>query len=331
MPILELIRGDRPIDLAQHFRSAIRDLSSPITAYQVDAEITLRALVSLNVNPFINYKRVAGFLQDIGYKDPEHNIFPAWQNACSDFRNPQSRNDRYVRSAIENFITICRLESLNPQSASFLTRNFGIKSFSRYPVELLDDQARNVNDTISPYGVIITPREDPNGVFYNHYNSVKQLYDSIKFSHAIRVVEVGSRQDLARALINLRNRYEDQADGTKNKISFAMIQGHGTNKSIRFGQKENGLLTLDDVTRASDRFADFFITDAPIVLASCRTGVKGGIGQALSRKLRATTLGPEEETSVWSMSADLKDNRVNIGVAYYKGGTNLYYQGDALK
>jgi hypothetical protein len=105
--------------------------------------------------------------------------------------------------------------------------------------------------------------------------------------------------DVARALIELNKKY-NPPDGSGHKISLAIIGGHGTEDSIRFGgdDERHALLSQDLQGRGIQRTGEFFEDKPTFILVSCSTGADKGIGQKLSEVMGAKVIAPKIPTHI---------------------------------
>lgn len=253
----------------------------------------------------------------------------SWKLSCK----PEKFNQTYL----ENFRYMVELEARAPGSIKYLYENYGIIDYSRYPMHLLIKQYKT-RDTDLPYGLVLYPRNDHNGAFYKNANSFNNLNHQLGQHFVIRFAEASSKRDVAKTLIKLNRKY-----GPKHKISFAIIGGHGTQNSIQFGGEDNShSLYLSNLTsdknnprqgRGIKRVNAFFEPHPTIILNSCSTGTKVGIGQKLSEVLDAEVVAPNIPTSIDNLSAQKKLNGgYSIYVEYhntssisaFKNGQQLY-------
>lgn len=200
------------------------------------------------------------------------------------------------RKIIINFDEIQELEKRRPGAARVLFEEFGIRMFGRYGWETLVAQYDNHKDTDKPFGIVLYPISDHNGAFYQDVRIIDSLREQLEEQgYLLRIVEAGSKFELGRRLVGLDKQY-----GNHHKISFAVIGGHGTTTSIQFGGNDpKHLLMAEDLHGTGIRRSGKFFEDHPtIILASCSTGARRGIGQQLSKTLGATVIAPDKPTSL---------------------------------
>ena len=199
----------------------------------------------------------------------------------------------------KNLTAITKLENVRPGASEFLYREFGIADFGRYPTQLLNAQYEEADSLDKPYGVILFPRNDRNGAFYDNNFAFNELFERLQGEFGLRVVECEGKMDVARALIALNKKY-NPADGNGHKISLAIIGGHGTENSIRFGggDERHALFTPDLMGRGVQRTSEFFEGNPTFILVSCSTGADKGIGQKLSEVMGAKVIAPKVPTSI---------------------------------
>lgn len=214
-------------------------------------------------------------------------------------------------------------EQQRPGIAKFLFKEFAIRCFGRYSPDLLIKQFDGFEEQ-KPYGVILYPREDHSGAFYEDRKAFDDLLSQLKGEYNLRVVEVGNKFEVVRALIRLKRKY--------GPISFAVIGGHGTKDSIKFGDSahQRNILRVQDLRgRGARRASEFFQPKPTIILVSCFTGIDRGMGQQLSEMIGAKVIAPQIDTSLHSIEPVVKDGQLDFRVRYLKGKTRVYRGGKA--
>ena len=232
--------------------------------------------------------------------------------------------DHIVR---ENLLSVISLEELSAGSTKRLEDAYGIIDFGRYPVMMLIDQDENMYNTERPYGVIIFPKQDWNGAFHGHRHLFYDLRTSFKApelnQYLIRVAECGNRNDVVRTLMKLDKDY-----GAQHKISFAIIGGHGTKDSINFGDgnsPRDRLHSKNLYKRGVKIVKNFFEGDATVILSSCSTGQKGGVGEALSKKFGMKVVAPTKPTATYKIEPFMRDGKMDFDVKYRKSGVEAVF------
>lgn len=216
-------------------------------------------------------------------------VFEAWK-----------RSGNQIYEIVErNMTSIGMLEKENPGICSFLYREFGIADFGRYPVELLLSQYREVDKLENPYGVVIFPRDDHNGAFYNDAFALLEFYKKLQGEFSLRVFECDGKIGVARALLKCSKKYNPPGE-KGHKISLAIIGGHGSRDSIRFGVgRDRDFLFIDDLMgKGVQKTSEFFEANPTIILVSCSTGADKGIGQKLSEVMGAKVIAPKTPTNI---------------------------------
>ena len=262
------------------------------------------------------------------YSIPWETLLRAWKASTSstDFGNVLLRN----------FISIDQLEKHQKGLTKFLYETFGVLNFSRYPIELLVNQAAEYENTRLPYGVIFNPRDDYNGAFYDNRRIYNDLINQLENRFLVRAAEGESKIDIVKMLNRLNNKY-----GGEHKISFAIVGGHGTKDSIQFGgdDKKHVLRTEDLKERISGRKKNraerggYFEEGATLILNSCSTGYEEGIGQELSRILgikTVTVIAPDRDAPLKTITVTIKDGRPQFGVTYLEGESTRFASGKKI-
>ncbi|MFA6552678.1 MAG: hypothetical protein WCT19_04240 [Candidatus Paceibacterota bacterium] len=265
------------------------------------------------INPFLEKVRL-----------PKTEILASWK---------VSRGANKTEYAVyQNLKTIIDLEKIRPGASEFLYDEFGIADFGRYPVELLMMQVDEFESLDLPYGVIIYPRNDWNGAFYEDKDVLKDFMEELQGQFSLRVAECESKMDIARILIKLNKHYNPD-DGMGHKISLLILGGHGTEDSIQFGGRdERHSLFMNDLFGGGVQKTNRFFEENPtIILSSCSTGAEGGIGQELSKKFGAKVIAPKVPTNLRAIhgSKNRGQDKFRFNALYASGETtkSLYRMG----
>ncbi len=185
-----------------------------------------------------------------------------------------------------------------PEAVKILSGTFGIQTYGRYPTQLLIDQYDNLNNTEGPYGIIMYPRADHNGAFFNETEKTVLTdfaHDNKAASYQVRVFEAGSRIDVAKKLLTANKLY-----GDKHKISYAIIGGHGSIDSIDLGDSRKigniASLTIGEILEGKGTVRavhGFFVEKPTFVFNSCSTGGDFGIAEVFADKMtQADVIAP---------------------------------------
>lgn len=224
----------------------------------------------------------------------------------------------------DNFFNIRELEDFQKGSTEFLYQNYGIRNFDRYPWDLLINQVKEHGNKEKPYGVIIGPTSDHNGAFSQLGNLVwHSLYEQLsKAGYLLRVIECESKLELVKRLRILDRNYGDQQ-----KISFSFICGHGSNDNIAFGQNfyKNELRMEDLLDSRAIKTRKYLRNHPVLVLISCSTGAESGIGQELSKLMKARVVAPDSPTNVSRISVLGGGGMIDFDVEYIKEGSAKTY------
>lgn len=108
------------------------------------------------------------------YGLPFAEFYEAWKKSHPSFREAVMQNMCGIRDLEKEQVGVCK----------FLFKEFGIADFGRYPVKMLIRQYQEFENLQNPYGVIIFPRDDWNGAFYNDRPAFQSLYEKLKVSLA---------------------------------------------------------------------------------------------------------------------------------------------------
>lgn len=239
-----------------------------------------------------------------------------------------TKPEKFGEAVEVNTRRIIEIEHDQPGISKFLNREFGITDFGRYPPELLIQQYKEQDNNENPYGVIVYPRSDHNGAFYQNGYIFKDLLDKLDGEFSLRVVECESKIDIARALIKFDRRYNPGGKG--HKISLAIIGGHGSENTIKFGgQDERHRLRIQDLMGSGIQNTSRFFEEGPtIILASCSTGANKGIGQEMSEKIGAKVIAPKEPTNLTEIQVGRKrGGRWRFNARYWDKTEKAVYMG----
>lgn len=216
----------------------------------------------------------------------------------------------------ENIARISALEAKEPGIAKFLYQTFGIRNFERYPEEALLALSKEYENLEKPYGVLINPTNDYNGAFSGQSWKCQHLFDQLQEQgYALRIMEAEGKLELAKRLVRLDRHY-----GPTNKISFAIIGGHGTEDSIQFGGEDrmNKLYTSDLAGSGAKKAPRFFEETPTIVLVSCSTGADRGIGQKLSEVMNAKVIAPDIPSNIEEIKVRRGSSGLEFDVEFIK-------------
>lgn len=281
-------------------------------------------------------------------------IFQAWIESCSyaweNKINPVSgekltREKYFIPIVSRNLETLYKLELERPGASSELFANFGIADFGRYPLKLLISIYDNKDNIDSKYGVAIFPRSDWNGCFYdpsgswieNRYFSMFDdlLHEFDKKNILLRIVEADNTVRLYNKLWQLHYKYNGDE---KNKILFAIIAGHGNKDSITFGEKppekakKIKITDFLDLKGKDDRIKKglikaklFFVDNPSIVLLACSTGMEGGLGEEISKFMKAKLTAPSESATIEKIKVNFDDNNKPYFEVKYSKNAEINY------
>lgn len=237
----------------------------------------------------------------------------------------------------DNLLTLIRLESEIPGAGEILFKEFGIMDFCRYPARMLLSQVREREDISKPYGMVLFPRDDWNGAFYGDDMALERFFNELNGEFYLRVFEAEGRVGVAKTLVKADKRY-NPAGGGGHKISLLVLGGHGEKDSIRFGLTEGAgdSLQTSDLSGATASKArhQFFDEHPTIVLFSCSTGVKEGIGQELSRVLGAKVVAPKEPSGLVALHVGKRkkgEKTFRFNAEFAKGEKGVYMQGEEAR
>ncbi len=240
------------------------------------------------------------------------------------------------RSLSRILVNMDSIEEEYPGGCKELNNKFNISEFGRYPYYVLIEQLREQNDQ-SPYGLMVFPKTDENGAFYEMASGIANINIETENKHLLRVYEASGKMDLARILLGCDKKY-----GENNKISFLILGGHGSWQSLDLGShlattsknEEGRRLVKNDFTgEGVRRTKDFFVEKPAITLISCETGADEGIINDFSKTYDAEVVAPKVPTSVEDMHAEYDDTgRPHFKIKWRDDDINsLYISGKKIE
>ncbi len=302
------------------FQKIEKETASNLSEEKDQASLIVAQLISRNSEKGteLGKQLLTSLLSPVGVDSQK--MLEAWKSSMS-----KGGGDQHLRARLmkENIKMIEEIEKSRPGAISVLNKEFGINDFARYPKELLISQFDHRDDNDLPYGIIMFPREDWVGNGYNNSEIQRSLFEQIKDKYYFRVIECGSKLDIAKKLLALDKRYS-----SNNKISFAYIMAHGNKDVMEFGGQELGrgrlLKNADMEGRGVKRIGDFFSKDATLIISSCLTGLSDGIGKRIAQSLNVGVIAPEESTSMNRIEANIKNDKLVFDVRYRNGNAKYY-------
>lgn len=220
-----------------------------------------------------------------------------------------------------NLETLYKLKQVSPRAPGELFERYGIAHFGRYTVDMLESQYRQ-RGLQRKYGIVVFPYADHSGAFFADKIKLDQLREDLQRNgYALRVVEAGSRSEVAKRILRLDQAYGTSERGEGHKITFAIIGGHGTKESIQFGDagKRGDEIRLEDISgdRLTHGAKKFFEAGASIVLFSCNTGAKEGIANEMLERYGWKLKAPPEDAGVESIHVSFgKDGQPEFEVNF---------------
>lgn len=246
-------------------------------------------------------------LQAIGYAHTE-TVHLDWP-----YRSEKSGIENLHLNFESNMSRIADLEEQRSGATAWLSQQYGIRHFGRYPLEMLVQQFDKKGIASRPYGVIISAASDHNGALNNKLGIFESLSRQLESSHDIFVAEAGTPAELSTRLQRFHN-----VNHLNHKLDFAIISAHGNAESLQFGHANNiGSLAV------KDEFAtpkDMFTKSGKMLITGCQSGQPDGIGHVLSKRLNTTIIAPLEDASC--IDIEVSDSRHGLVLSPYFLGEN---------
>jgi len=308
-------------------------------AGQIEAKrpgITRQYIKALQENLYQNKVRTDDFVQAIDNYYTRGDMYHSAREELADITDLNRKQiDKFIDSwkqdgkisfirgleyAEKNLQAVSKLEAEIPGICRILNKEFNICDFARYPKRLMLEQYRLRDNGDIPYGIAIYPYLDWNGAFYLDRETLDKFHGQLDGRYTLRVVEARMVSDAVKSLIRFNKRYAA-------RISFALVAGHGKRDGIEFSGADNRILLSEHLTGPGGaRIADFFVPNPTVILESCSTGAKKGIGQVLSRVLKAHVIAPTIPTSLTSLNAEYdKSGQLKLSAEYAGRNSKSHY------
>jgi hypothetical protein len=221
-------------------------------------------------------KKMSDYMGLYGLDRGAISIIKAWRAGFSD----PERIPGFYFSVAENLRVMRSVEKEVPGGCKILFEEFGIKNFARYGEKILLKQLEEKDDISQPYGVILFPEDDWNGVFSEDRDLFEKLLEQLsKKGIRLRITEAKNGLRAAAQTKKMQTKY--------GQASFCLAGGHGTEDGLALGSR-SAKKTLPTISRADlkneqvQRSGNFLKDGSQIILISCSTGKDGGFAQKLS-------------------------------------------------
>jgi hypothetical protein len=226
--------------------------------------------------------------------------------------------DYITENIVPNLQAIAALEMARSGATQYLSEQYGIRHFSRYPIDLLVAQFDSGGRVDRPYGVIISAVSDHNGAFSGNQipdpSTPRILYTQVKGTHDLLIAEAETAAEFEQRL-----QHFDRLNGQQYKIDFGLIETHGSSSSITFGRApEIGSLALR--TKLHD-VQNLFSARASVVMTGCSTGQVNGIAQSLSRQFNTIVVAPAGSVGTEHITFVPDPESVRL-IPSFKGGSD---------
>lgn len=229
--------------------------------------------------------------------------------------DPEEVMDAWAASAVTNqatleanLQTLRTLELTEKGAPKILNKEFGIKNFGRYPVEVLLKQLDQRHNTEDESVLWIAAEFDPYAEFYKFSSRVALLDKSLESGANLRIVECETAEKTIERLAQMKERYSpiSRSVWVAHGYPDGMVIGSGSeiNKSTLAGELGQSLVAI-------------YAPESSSVLVSCKTGAEGGFGQDFSARLRGKIQAPLFRTSLDAIRAQASStNPRDLSVAF---------------
>ena len=194
-------------------------------------------------------------------------------------------NGETYEMATKCFEAMHSVEEKKPGAVKLLHEKFGITNFQRYPVEILLQQAEEL-DNNKENALLAFSASDHNGAFDAQYEIWKKIYDHQQGKFNFRIVECSDKESLATQMIDLQQESEKQ-------ISLMFLSAHGESQGVLLGSDDETLLK-EDIPHIKNMFSK----RAQIIANSCSAGDVDGWVRSLSKEAGINAVGPDRPASI---------------------------------
>jgi hypothetical protein len=247
--------------------------------------------------------------------------------------NTKTENETDSGVYPKNVAHLYALERHKRGASLRLFNDFGIAVFGRYPVEALNQQMDHIDDTQSPYGLLLVARFDIGffqGAMYENTKMIQQLEEQLRAGgYLLRIAEAEGRVSVTKRHVDLNRRY-----GQYQKIAFGIHLAHGQPQRMRYGKKgEQAFVAMTDLHGpAAQAIQETYRLGAPQIFVSCSTGQPGGIAQQGSKLFAGPVIAPPVNISFPMIDVQFDEAHTpRFGLRYSQGAQpNEYLGGEHL-
>ena len=204
------------------------------------------------------------------------------------------RDDEHYNELMHWLETIAQIERLRPGAVRVLYKEFNIRRFHRYPVEVLVKQY-DERDKPVPFGIIFNGEVDSNGAFLmdSYKDLVKKFSNDLahrmnfkqspKENLSLRIVEATSQSELKEVMSRMIEKYTNH-----HRAKFMVLSTHGWGGYMSIGHREveEDYISPKDIETNNGGIADIFgllDEDGVVIFDGCFEGKKNGIAQTFSK------------------------------------------------
>src|SRR3989344_2694846 len=216
---------------------------------------------------------------------------------------------------IEQLECIRALEAIERGATANMHKRFGIRWFSRYPINTLIYQYKE-SENMEPYGVFFAASHDwSQGMFEeNDVRIVETLDRQLRANgSAVRIVECAGKAEMEARFRNLSETYGEHT------AQFFFLRAHSSREGLSLGAGDgDGALYAKDL--AGDQMAPVRQLLAPkgtIVFDGFAIGRRGGFAQIASKVFDTKVIAPHgNQSALTNISVVRKEGSVDFEAAY---------------
>lgn len=242
-----------------------------------------------------------------------------------DFRN-------FAIIYMKNVHAIAKLEEREVGASKYLSEMWGIRSFCRYPEDVLiqqyrRDRSHKVGTKKGKTFLILYPESDWSGSFDKPEFIQKIANDAEAEGATLIIAESGKRY---RCAVNVA-----RCDRQYGLIDLAIIGGHSNGEEIEFGPGDENVFSINDLIlnennqqahrkqrQRLDALRSHFAPDGRIILKACSTGKEGGIAERVTQHFELATQGPTTPSTIDSI--DVRSGRATYHSHGFAAPSNTY-------
>jgi hypothetical protein len=248
---------------------------------------------------------------------------------CSSNGEVVSNYFDYSEAVKINIATINRLEKFRKGVCIHLCQNFGIRSFGRYPDEVLKEMIEGIH---KPYILFVSGLSDHNAAFYEDKKILNEIRKK-QNKFQIICIEVGSCSELNDRFEIIKKQFGQAEHG--------ILAGHGDTDGLTLNNKGKYYerrLTRMYFLENSKIFNETFKPGGTVILFSCSTAKdkstadmkESNFAKIGSHWTDLDFIGPDDDSGVTSINIIISDEKLLLIPVYNKAKAVRYRKGEIV-